>query len=265
MGDGSIWQEKIALASGLARELLGFDFPQIPDLRSQRLNQHRRQYTASVSDGISWILREWEVYQRNHEHFFANVNALAAERSTASDASDVSPVLGEYEEVPDLLLTAVAALVDLGELKEDTAAAMIASAMKGNVLVKGAFETYMEDGDTEEFLQQLKFIACDDQFASCRAFASPSGPCVPPGFEADAAAANVIKDSFREALEIIKLDDRFGTLEISALKLAAVRGDKFMANALSYFLESQDFETFTRDLLYVANRIIYETELAMES
>jgi hypothetical protein len=222
---------------------------------------------SAVIDGM--ILREWEIYQRNHERFFVNDNALAAERSTASDASDVSPVLGEYEEVPDLLLTAVAALVDLGELKEDTAAAMIASAMKGNILVKGAFETYMEDGDTEEFLKQLKFIACDDQFASCRAFASPSGR-VPPGFEAaadddNAAAANVIKDSFREALEIIKLDDRFGTLEISALKLAAVRGDKFMANALSYFLESQDFETFTRDLLYVANRIIYETELAMES
>jgi hypothetical protein len=142
-------------------------------------------------------------------------------------------VLGDYEEVPDLLLTAVAALVDLGELKEDTAASMIASAMKGNVLVKGAFETYMEDGDTEEFLKQLKFIACDDQFASCRAFASPSGR-VPPGFEAAAAAddaANVIKDSFREALEMIKLDDRFGTLEleISALKLAAVQGERVYA------------------------------------
>lgn len=127
------------------------------------------------------------------------------------------------------------------------------------------YEHYIEHGDTDGFLAELKIIASDDQFVSSRALApvTPSKHRASPGL--DGAAASKSQDAataFKEALEIIK--ESFGPLEVSALKLASVRRDVYLSNALTFYAETKDIETFKKDLLYVARNIIHETEISMD-
>ena len=164
------------------------------------------------------------------------------------------------------MLTAVAALVDLDKISEDRAAVLIASVMRGNVLVKEVYDNFMKHGNSDEFLEDLETIASDEQFTSSRALATstPAKSRVPPpGFNARDAEENKAYVTFKEALEVIKQDDQFGSLEIAALRLASVKKDVFLANALSYYVETKDYSTFIQDLLYVARKVIYEMELTM--
>ena len=55
------------------------------------------------------IRREWEIYCKNQEKLF---ETSAAE--SISEAGSASVGAAEYQEAPELLLTAVAALVDMG-------------------------------------------------------------------------------------------------------------------------------------------------------
>ena len=206
------------------------------------------------------IAREWDIYQKNRDRFYQPKDVSLGESCYAD--------VPEYGQVPDLLVTAVAALVGLDEISEDTAAALIASAMKGNALVKACYDAYMEQGDTDSFLKELKKIASDEQFGSSRSLGSPA----PSKFSMlqDDAAADVkdkeeAQNAFKDALEIIKMDNQFGPLEITALRLAAVRKDMFLSNALQHYVETRDYETLVRDLSYVASKTIHETEIGMQS
>jgi hypothetical protein len=204
------------------------------------------------------IRREWEIYCKNQEKFF---ETSAAE--SISEAGSASVGAAEYQEAPELLLTAVAALVDMGEMEEDNAAVLIASYMRGNYLLRDIFNHYVEHGNTDGFLAELNLLASDDQFISSRALASPTRKKykVPSSFTpADSEEASA---AFKEALEMIKSDSDFGSLEVSALRLASVRKDVFLTNALAHYIETKDFETFKRDLLYVAKKVVHETEVSM--
>jgi hypothetical protein len=200
------------------------------------------------------ILREWEIYCKNQEKFFQT--PVEEELSGTASIEDA-----EYQEAPDLLVTAVAALVEMGDVSEDNAAVLVASYMRGNYLLREIFDHYVEHGNEEGFLAELKLIASDDQFISSRALASPTPKKfkVPSDFTKSEEASTV----FKEALELIKSDDAFGSLEIYALRLASVRKDAFLTNALAYYIETKDFETFKRDLSYVAKRVVHETEISM--
>ena len=202
------------------------------------------------------IKREWAIYCKNKDHFFNESHIKEVTSSTEGDG-----------DVPDILLTAVAALVDLDKISEDRAAVLIASVMRGNVYVKEVYDNFMKHGDCDEFLRDLETIASDEQFTSSRALAAPTPTksCVPPGFDANDANVKENKAyvSFKEALEVIKQDDQFGSLEIAALRLASAKKDVFLANALSYYVETKDYTTFIQDLLYVAGKVIHEMEMTM--
>ena len=202
------------------------------------------------------IKREWAIYCKNKDHFFKESDIKEVTSSTEGDG-----------DVPDILLTAVAALVDLDKISEDRAAVLIASVMRGNVYVKEVYDNFMKHGDCDEFLRDLETIASDEQFTSSRALAAPTPTksCVPPGFDANDANVKENKAyvSFKEALEVIKQDDQFGSLEIAALRLASAKKDVFLANALSYYVETKDYTTFIQDLLYVAGKVIHEMEMTM--
>jgi hypothetical protein len=148
---------------------------------------------------VTMIRREWEIYCKNQEKFF--------ETSAADSTSEsASPSVGaaEYQEAPELLLTAVAALVDMGEMEEEDAAVLIASYMRGNYLLRDIFNHYVEHGNTDGFLAELNLLASDDQFISSRALASPTRKKykVPSSFTpADSEEASA---TFKEALNIIK-------------------------------------------------------------
>eukprot|EP00804_Cyclotella_cryptica_P011421 CCRYP_016373-RD/>CCRYP_016373-RD protein AED:0.41 eAED:0.41 QI:0/0.5/0/1/1/1/3/0/754 len=217
----------------------------------------------------SMILREWNIYCHNRDRFFVptDMKDFDSTQETIDSGFDAK----DQAEVPDLLLTAVAALVDLEEITEDEAAAIVALYMKGNVRLRDIYENFIKNGDTEDFLHQLKIASFDKQFMSSRAFASPT----PTKFNDDQALlefdAAISKSKehmynvFRNALESIKLGDNFDALEVSALRLATVRRDAFLSNALRYYIETKDNNTFFRDLKYVAEKIIYETDASLES
>lgn len=188
-----------------------------------------------------------------------------------SDSTEEDSIAGfdtkDQRDVPDLLLTAVAALVDLGGMTEDAAAAIVASYSKGNIRLRDIYENYMKVGNTEFFLEQLKNASVDKQFVSSCPLASPTPMMFEDDqvlLEFDAAVSEskeYVRNVFRNALESIQLGDYFGALEVSALRLAAVRKDAFLSNALRHYVETKDNKTFFRDLKYVAKKIICETAL----
>lgn len=217
-----------------------------------------------VMEGM--LLREYEIYCKNQERFFMDGTAELdnAQVKALESVGGDEPKL----EAPDLLVTAVAALVDMG-LEESQGAVLVASYIRGNEVVRNVYENYIEHGDTEGFFQELKWIANDAQFMSSRALATPCKYQAPPGFDvvpgATTTSEEAAEKAFKEALKIIKKDDTsFGSLEISAIKLASVRKDLFLSNALAYYIESNDIETLRRDLLYVASKIIHETEISLD-
>jgi hypothetical protein len=209
------------------------------------------------------ILREWNIYCHNRGRFCVPTDM------NEFDSTEEGTIAGfdtkNQTDVPDLLLTAVAALVDLGEMTEDAAATIVASFMKGNIQLRDIYENFMKVGETENFLKQLKNASVDKQFVRSRAIASPTPMMFEDDqvlLEFDAAVSEskeYVRNVFRNALESIQLGDHFGALEVSALRLAAVRKDVFLSNALRYYVETKDTKTFFRDLKYVAEKIICET------
>ena len=209
--------------------------------------------------------REWGIYCRNREQFFVPHEEAPPVKSMSDEA--MVPTEASYKDVPDLLLTAVSALVDLGKKPEDTATMMIASVMKGNAVLEEIHKDYVEHGDTKVFFDELRAVASDEQFSSTRALASSNtvNQSFPPVTDTISVySKGEVEDTFKEALGIISSDHKFGALEISALRLAAVRKDVFLSNALSYYIKKKDYNTFVRDLLYVAHKIIHETEVSIE-
>ncbi len=93
------------------------------------------------------LLREWNIYCRNNT--FIEEDAIS------------SPEVMQYEptvstEVPDCLLTAVASLVDEGELANGEAVALIASYFEGNQLLQEIYDHFIEFGDVNDFLMMVR-------------------------------------------------------------------------------------------------------------
>lgn len=73
------------------------------------------------------LLREWEIYCKNKERFFMDGTSEFNNTSAKTPETTSTAV----ETAPDLLVTAVAALVDMGDISEDEGATVVASYMKG--------------------------------------------------------------------------------------------------------------------------------------
>jgi hypothetical protein len=123
------------------------------------------------SDAVeTMLLREYDIYCRNSD--FRDVEekpddattfTVAAEPSSTNKlqqlessfvkASDVY----EYEEgeFPDVLMTAVACLVDNNDLSEDAAAGILASYAKGNQLLRDVYDHFIDFGDVDDFLDMV--------------------------------------------------------------------------------------------------------------
>jgi len=142
---------------------------------------------------------------------------------------------------PDVLLTAVACLVDQQELSEDAAAALHASWSSGNRsshcqvgwrqwLLRDIYDHFIEFGGVDDFLDMLKVITDEDHTSRMVA----------------TATANVNKsaeDAFRNVLKNMRA---FGQVEIAALRLASVRKDPHLA--------------IKQTLLGVVDKVIHETD-----
>jgi hypothetical protein len=207
------------------------------------------------------ILREWDIYRKNRDYLFSEAEHKVKEAAREEVPSLSITAAEDDEDVPDLLLTAVAALVDLDEMSEDAAAGIVASYMKGNVIVRDMYERFIELGNTDEFLQQLKLISSvEEQFTSPRAVAFPT----PSKYDAKCESSEDSYNALKQAMHLLKTEEKFGPLEVSALRLASVRRDTFLSHALRYFKETGDYETFRQDLMYVAAKVISETDASME-
>ena len=121
----------------------------------------------------SMILREWDIFCKNKDcrlsnevvegnsgviHKFSSENETGVFKSLSSSAFDTS--LNEFSitedcGVPDLLITAVTALVDLQEISDDAAAAILASYQKGNQLLHDVYKHFVDFGNTDEFLSMV--------------------------------------------------------------------------------------------------------------
>lgn len=265
---------------------------------SQFVLEACKEFVASNDSDVveDMLLREFGIYCKNRERLckpFDELEEQFKEKNATAEVVEYPDVLVKLasigsddtveEDIPDLLLTAVAALVDLEEMGEDSAAAIVASYMKGNVLLRDIYDRFVEHGDTEEFLfmvrlciatlcvawcsplltlshlyhissvTQLKTIASTDQFDSIRSDQ-------PPLIEEEPSIATLSTvDTFR-----IKEDTSFGALEIAALRLASARKDEFLADALAVYTETRDYEGFRNDLMAIVAKVIFETDATLE-
>ncbi|EED95156.1 predicted protein [Thalassiosira pseudonana CCMP1335] len=227
-----------------------------------------KEFVASNDSDVveDMLLREFGIYCKNRERLYKPFDELEEqfkEKNATAEVVEYPDALVKLasigsddtveEDIPDLLLTAVAALVDLEEMGEDSATAIVASYMKGNVLLRDIYDRFVEHGDTEEFLFMLKTIASTDQFDSIRSDQ-------PPLIEEEPSIATLSTvDTFR-----IKEDTSFGALEIAALRLASARKDEFLADALAVYTETRDYEGFKNDLMAIVAKVIFETDATLE-
>ena len=103
--------------------------------------------TGDTEFVVEVLLREWKIYCRNNP--FREEDAIC------------SPDVMQYEpstsnEVPDCLVTAVAALVDEGELANGEAVALVASYLEGNQLLHEIYDHFIEFGDVTDFLMMVR-------------------------------------------------------------------------------------------------------------
>mmetsp|Transcript_17878 Transcript_17878/g.32320 ORF Transcript_17878/g.32320 Transcript_17878/m.32320 type:complete len:311 (-) Transcript_17878:262-1194(-) len=190
------------------------------------------------------LLREWDIFCRKkafRETISDDVSvpyavpveppstviSLQADVVT-DDKASVGYSDGDF---PDVLLTAVACLVDQQELSEDAAAAILASwSDGGNQLLRDIYDHFIEFGGVDDFLDMLKVVADEDYTSRMVA----------------TAAVNVNKsaeDAFRNVLKNMRA---FGQVEIAALRLASVRKDPHLA--------------IKQTLLGVVDRVMQETD-----
>ena len=73
------------------------------------------------------------------------------------------------------------------------------------------------------------------------------------------------ENAFRSVMNEMKRDNLFGEVETAALRLAAVRKDPMLTNALSDFRDgSMDDTFFKATLLHVCERVIQETDAELQ-
>eukprot|EP00956_Cyclotella_meneghiniana_P021468 scaffold39184_cov22-Cyclotella_meneghiniana.AAC.1 len=163
------------------------------------------------------IKREWVIYCKNKDHSFNESDIEEVTSSTEGDG-----------DVPNILLTAMAALVDRDKISEDRAAILIASAMRGNVDVKKVYDNFMKHGNCDEFLRDLETVVSDEQFTSSRALAAPTPTksCVPPGFDAK-KEFQLLSEATNEAislktqLDTMRASDKLSTAKSDAESLTS--------------------------------------------
>ena len=116
-------------------------------------------------------------------------------------------------------------------------------------------------------IHQLKVVATTssfstdatnmDQFDSTRT-AATSAAASTHSEESD-------ENAFRSVMNEMKRDNLFGEVETAALRLAAVRKDPMLTNALSDFRDgSMDDTFFKATLLHVCERVIQETDAELQ-
>jgi len=205
------------------------------------------------------LLREWDIFCRNkafREEISDDASvpyAVPAEPPSTVISLQADVVTDDKASVgysdgdfPDVLLTAVACLVDQQELSEDAAAAILASwSDGGNQLLRDIYDHFIEFGGVDDFLDMLKVVADEDYTSRMVA----------------TAAVNVNKsaeDAFRNVLKNMRA---FGQVEIAALRLASVRKDPQLAKALVDFRDGfMDSNFFKQTLLGVVDRVMQETD-----
>eukprot|EP00579_Thalassiosira_antarctica_P012061 CAMPEP_0201925474 /NCGR_PEP_ID=MMETSP0903-20130614/14724_1 /ASSEMBLY_ACC=CAM_ASM_000552 /TAXON_ID=420261 /ORGANISM="Thalassiosira antarctica, Strain CCMP982" /LENGTH=738 /DNA_ID=CAMNT_0048463161 /DNA_START=55 /DNA_END=2269 /DNA_ORIENTATION=- len=180
------------------------------------------EFDTNDSDKVEeMLLREWDIFCRNkafREEISDDASvpyAVPAEPPSTVISLQADVVTDDKASVgysdgdfPDVLLTAVACLVDQQELSEDAAAAILASwSDGGNQLLRDIYDHFIEFGGVDDFLDMLKVVADEDYTSRMVA----------------TAAVNVNKsaeDAFRNVLKNMRA---FGQVEIAALRLASVR------------------------------------------
>lgn len=102
--------------------------------------------TGDTEFVVEVLIREWNIYCRNNTFREEGANTppkeLQIEPSPCAD-------------VPDCLLTAIACLVDEGELANDKAVALVASYLKGDQLLNEIYDHFIEFGDVDDFMMMV--------------------------------------------------------------------------------------------------------------
>ena len=104
--------------------------------------------TGDTKFVLEMLLREWNIYCRNNN--FREEDAMSSPKSFHDKpTNDIG--------FPDCLLTAIACLVDEGDLTNDAAVALLASYLEGNQLLNDVYEHFIEFGDVDVFLEMVSF------------------------------------------------------------------------------------------------------------
>ena len=143
-----------------------------------------------------------------------------------------------YEEklIPDVLSTAANCLAEMNDVTADEASAILKAYVDGNLSIYDAYETYMEDGDTDTFLSMLRVIA----------------PTLVKKHEEEEDPKNLLAEAFR----VFEHDETFRAVDLAALRLAAVRKDKDLVSSLLDFKDHTDIQALKVNLLNVAADVI---------
>ena len=111
------------------------------------------------------LFREYKIFCSNQQRRSIENEYYDAKKEDKNEKEDghaltkFSPDLNfAFKPVcPEVFLTAVAALVDLEDICEESAVAIIASYQNGNILLREVYQNFIECGDAEEFLNMVNF------------------------------------------------------------------------------------------------------------
>ena len=91
--------------------------------------------------------------------------------------------------------------------------------MKGNVIVRDMYERFIELGNNDELLQQLKLISSvEEQFTIPRAVAFPN----PSIYDAKCESSEDSYNALKQAMHLLKTEEKFGPLEVSEFTVARI-------------------------------------------
>jgi len=127
------------------------------------------------------LLREWDIFCRNkafREEISDDASvpyAVPAEPPSTVISLQADVVTDDKASVgysdgdfPDVLLTAVACLVDQQELSEDAAAAILASwSDGGNQLLRDIYDHFIEFGGVDDFLDMVRLYVKSMTLTQC--------------------------------------------------------------------------------------------------
>mmetsp|Transcript_15228 Transcript_15228/g.33217 ORF Transcript_15228/g.33217 Transcript_15228/m.33217 type:complete len:309 (-) Transcript_15228:505-1431(-) len=119
--------------------------------------------TADSDTIEGMLLREWDIFCRNKafkEGIFDAVPAAAGREMDGPNTALESSLAKNFDirggEFPDVLLTAIAYLVDQQELAEYSAATLLASYAKGNRFLRDAYDHFIDFGGVDDFLDVVR-------------------------------------------------------------------------------------------------------------